>query len=118
MVGLRIDRGGLEGTASDCERHISDLLYMYKHVHTARLFPVPCFNASRPPGPKLLLLEFLRRGASELPMSRVAFSLSAVFRESVAAPRDFRARRVAGTVISPDEDILSAFDFNSCEKST
>ncbi|KAH7273589.1 hypothetical protein B0J15DRAFT_104699 [Fusarium solani] len=57
-------------------------------------------RASRPPGPKLLLLDFLRLAANELVTSTVAFSFSIAFRTSVCAPIDLRVRRVAGTVAS------------------
>lgn len=78
-----------------------------EYLRTARLFPVPCFNTSRPPGPMLLLRDFLRLAANEPPPS-VAFSLSMAFRTSVDAPMDCRLRRAAGTVISPSGGILSA----------
>jgi len=54
----------------------------------------------------LLLLDFLRLAASELPTSTVAFSLSMAFRMSVCAPIDLRVRRVAGMVASVGGDML------------
>lgn len=75
---------------------------------TALLFPFACFSASRPPGPKLLLLDFRLAARELLPKSMVAFSLSLAFRISVCAPIDFRVLRVAGSVAWSDADIFSS----------
>lgn len=83
MVCLRIERGALDGTARE-----------------ARLFPLAFMRASKPPGPKLLLLDFLRLAANELVTSTVAFSFSNALLTSVWAPIDLRVRLVAGKVAS------------------
>ena len=71
-----------------------------KLLHTARLFPDPGFRTSKPPGPMLLLLDFLSLEALEDETSMVAFSLSMAFRVGDSPPTDLLLRRVAGSVLS------------------
>lgn len=73
---------------------------------TARRLPLPCLRKSSPPGPRLLLLDFLRLAASVLVTSTVAFSFSIALRMSVCELIDLRMRRVAGTVASAEGAIL------------
>lgn len=77
------------------------------HALTALRFPVPDLRISRPPGPILLLLDFLRPAAKppSTPISMVAFSLSAAFRDGdrPVPPMDLRVRRVAGNVTSRED---------------
>jgi hypothetical protein len=73
---------------------------------TTLRFPVPDFRASKPPGPRLILRDFLRLAAIVLPTSTVAFSLSFVFRDGDRAPTDLRGLRVAGNVASLWDDIF------------
>jgi hypothetical protein len=107
-LGFKIPRGAFDGTAND---YISESVQLSRsftsvRVHTARRFPDPCFKASSPPGPKLLLLDFFLLAAVVLATSIVAFSFSVAFCISNCDPIDLRVRRVAGTVISPCDDIL------------
>lgn len=71
---------------------------MSQCFRTWRRFPVPGFNASNPPGPMLLLLDFFAAVGSE--KSMVAFSLSPTLRWGDCPPTDLLVRRVAGTVAS------------------
>jgi len=99
-------------------RFISDMSMasrcILSSVHTALRFPVPDLRTSRPPGPMLLLLDFLRPAPipPALPMSMVAFSFSDAFRDGdrPPPPMDFRVLRVAGNVTSPWDDIVVKCD--------
>ena len=99
-------------------RFISDMSMasrcILSSVHTALRFPVPDLRTSRPPGPMLLLLDFLRPAPipPALPMSIVAFSFSEAFRDGdrPPPPMDFRVLRVAGNVTSPWDDIVVKCD--------
>lgn len=80
--------------------------------HTLRLFPVVSFNASNPPGPILLLRDFLDFSTGALflvpsnPISAVWFSWSTSCAEGTW-PNDFRDfGRVVGRVTSSREDMI------------
>jgi hypothetical protein len=101
--------------------YISIARYIHTRIseHTCRLLPEPSVSASNPPGPILLLRDFLACRAlfvkSVLPLaimlrSIVMFSLSIMELSADGGCaidlRDF-GRRVAGSVTSSREDIVA-----------
>jgi hypothetical protein len=108
IVGFRIDRG--RGAAIDYSMLEGVQPKQDDRFLTCRLFPVPSRSTSRPPGPRLLLLDFFFVAASpridrlllppKLPMSVVMFSLSIPSNVGVCESdlRDFGL--VAGRVTS------------------
>jgi hypothetical protein len=73
---------------------------------TARLFPEPDLRASRAPGPMLLLRDLFLLSANVVATSIVAFSLSVTLRGETPLV-DLRGRRVAGSVASSCEAIVT-----------
>lgn len=71
--------------------------------HTALRLPFPFAKMSSPPGPILLLRDFFRFAASVLPSSTVEFSFPDVLDEGIWPPMDWRCRRNAGIVASPEK---------------
>ena len=84
IVGLRMDLGvGLAGAANDWTRVSPRSCHAKLPCSlTARLFPFPDFKTSMPPGPILLLRDFLQPAlpAAVLATSTVMFSLSIFLR--------------------------------------
>ena len=94
---------------------VSRVLCWETSWHTLRLFPVVSFSASNPPGPILLLRDFLLGfsigvdlfPAATAPRSAVAFSWSISLEDGIW-PNDFRdLGRDAGRVTSSREDMVA-----------